>query len=169
MRLCEGLLIFVIKRFTMHKPLYIPTLAERGEDIPLLIDHFLIEQAKKENVEPIRFSTDALEYMKSLPWPGNVRQLQNVIEHCCVLSPSPLIPASLVKQALSESENKFQTLAQARQEFNRYYLNRVLRMVRGNITDAAHIAGCEKDEFKLMLAEHKINLLNFCQCTDFEV
>ena len=131
MRLCEGLLIFVIKRFTMHKPLYIPTLAERGEDIPLLIDHFLIEQAKKENVEPIRFSTDALEYMKSLPWPGNVRQLQNVIEHCCVLSPSPLIPASLVKQALSESENKFQTLAQARQEFNRYYLNRVLRMVRG--------------------------------------
>ncbi len=147
-------------------PLYMPTLAERGEDIPLLIDHFLIEQAKKENVEPIRFSPDALEYMKSLPWPGNVRQLQNVIEHCCVLSPSPLIPASLVKQALCESENKFQTLAQARQEFNRYYLNRVLRMVRGNITDAAHIAGCEKDEFKLMLAEHKINLLNFCQCTD---
>ena len=142
-------------------PLYMPSLAERHEDIPLLIEHFLIVQAKKENVESARFSPDALEYMMSLPWPGNVRQLQNVIEQCCVLSPSPLIPVSLVKQALRESKNKFQTLTKARYEFERYYLNRVLRMAEGNLIYAAHIAGCDRDKFEHLLAEHNINLLDF--------
>ncbi|MDM8569952.1 sigma 54-interacting transcriptional regulator, partial [Thiotrichales bacterium HSG1] len=60
-------------------PLYMPSLAERKEDIPLLIEHFLNIQAK--NLEEIsHFSPDALEYLMSLPWHGNVRQLENVIE-----------------------------------------------------------------------------------------
>ena len=143
-------------------PLYMPALTERREDIPLLINHFSVEYAKKENIELIRFSPDALEYIMSLPWPGNIRQLQNVIEQCCVLSPSPLIPVSLVKQALCEDDNKFQTLAQARYDFDRYYLNRILRMVEGDITKAAKIAGCEKNEFEYKLTEHNINLLTLC-------
>jgi two-component system response regulator GlrR len=142
-------------------PLYMPSLAERCEDIPLLIDHFLVMQAIKEGVEPSRFSPEALEYMMLHAWPGNVRQLQNVIEQCSVLSPSPLIPVSLVKQALHESDNKFQTLQKARYEFDAHYLNRVLGMVEGNITYAAHIAGCEREEFECLLAKHNINPLNF--------
>ena len=142
-------------------PLYVPSLTDRREDIPLLIEHFMVLQAEKENVELLRFSPDALEYMKSLSWPGNVRQLQNVIERCSVLSASPVIPMSLVKQALRESQNKFQTLEQARDEVDRNYLNRILRMVDGNLNDAIEIAGCKKEEFEHLLTKHNINFLSF--------
>lgn len=144
-------------------PLYMPSLAERREDISLLIDHFLNRQAEKENIEPARFSPEALKYMISKSWPGNIRQLQNVVERCSVLSPSPLIPVSLVKQALRESESKFQTLEEARNEFDRHYLNRVLSMVEGDVTYAAQVAGCEVNEFERLLSEHDINPLNFRQ------
>ncbi len=142
-------------------PIYMPSLAERCEDIPLLVEHFLAENAEKEGVAPLHFSPEALEYMMSARWQGNVRQLQNVIEQCSVLSTSPIIPLSLVKQALRESKNNFQTLEEARNEFDHHYLNRVLHMVDGNITQATHIAGCNRDEFEHLLAKHNISTLNF--------
>jgi len=139
-------------------PLYMPSLSERREDIPLLIEHFLIIQAKKENLPEIpRFAPEALEYLTSLPWYGNVRQLENVIEQCSVLSVSPIIPVSLVKEALRESENKFQTLVEARKEFDQYYLNRILHMVDGDIKHAANIAGYELNEFEHLLEQFNIN------------
>lgn len=140
-------------------PLYMPALKERREDIPLLIDHFLSKQA--EEGESHRFSPEAMEYLCALPWPGNVRQLQNVIEQCYVLSPSPIIPLSLVKQALQESENKFQTLAQARREFDRHYLHRVINMAAGDVEHAAQIADCSLEQFNQLLEKHQINPQRF--------
>jgi two-component system response regulator GlrR len=142
-------------------PLYMPALVERREDIPLLIDHFLAEQAKREGRELARFSPEALEYMISMPWPGNVRQLQNVVEQCTVLSASPVIPKSLVEQALCDHRNDFQTLEAARKEFDRHYLNRVLRMVEGDVTHAAQVAGCNEAELKQLIYEYDIDLLHF--------
>ncbi len=142
-------------------PLYMPSLAERREDIPLLIDHFLSLQAEREQTEVARFSPEALEYMIAMPWPGNVRQLQNLIEQCTVLSPSLVIPLSLAKQSLSGSENKFQTLEEARHEFEHHYLNRVLRMVEGDTSHAAHIAGCNETDFDQLLSEHDLNPVHF--------
>jgi two-component system response regulator GlrR len=99
--------------------------------------------------------------MVSLPWPGNVRQLQNVVEQCSVLSPSPMIPLSLIKQSLRESANKFQTLAQARKEFDRNYLLRVMNMVAGDEEQAASVAGCELTELADLLKAHNINPARF--------
>lgn len=141
-------------------PLYMPALKERGEDIPLLLDHFLNMHAEEDG-ETMRFSPEALDYLASLPWPGNVRQLQNVVEQCSVLSPSPIIPLSLVKQSLRESENKFQTLAQARKEFDRNYLLRVMNMVAGDEDQAASVAGCEAAELEELLKTHNINPARF--------
>ncbi|MFK5969220.1 MAG: sigma 54-interacting transcriptional regulator [Candidatus Marithrix sp.] len=143
-------------------PLNMPSLSERREDIPLLIEHFLNAQVKKENLtEMPRFSPEALEYMMLLPWHGNVRQLENVIEQCSVLSVSPIIPLSLVKEALSESENKLQTLAEARKEFDQYYLNRILHMVDGDVKHAASIAGYEVKKFEQLLEQFDINPIYF--------
>ncbi|MEN9849688.1 MAG: hypothetical protein RL368_2428 [Pseudomonadota bacterium] len=144
-------------------PLYMPSLSERREDIPLLIDHFLAEQGKQESTEPVRFSPEALAYMVSMPWPGNVRQLQNVVEQCSVLSSSPLIPLSLVKHALRDTVYKFQTLAQARDEFDKTYLQRVLRMVGGNLKNAAVIADCEAEHLNGLLNKHHLNPQDFCK------
>lgn len=143
-------------------PLSMPSLSERREDIPLLIGHFLKICAQKEGkTEALRFSPEALEHMLSLPWPGNVRQLQNVVEQCSVLSSSPLIPLFLVKQAVYGSEIKFQTLEEARHEFDHHYLSKVLRMVGGEITEAARIAGCSKEELEHLLTEHEMSLTTF--------
>jgi two-component system response regulator GlrR len=141
-------------------PLYMPSLKERAEDIPLLLEHFLNLHMEQEE-EPMRFSPEALDYLASLSWPGNVRQLQNVVEQCSVLSPSPIIPLSLVKQSLRESENKFQTLAQARKEFDKNYLLRVMNMVAGNEEQAANVAGCGMDELENLLKLHNINPARF--------
>ena len=142
-------------------PLYMPSLSERREDIPLLIDHFLAEQGRQEGTEPVRFSPEALAYMVSMPWPGNVRQLQNVVEQCSVLSSSPLIPLSLVKHALRDTVYKFQTLAQARDEFDKTYLQRVLRMVGGNLKNAATVADCEMDHLNSLLNKYHLNPQDF--------
>ena len=143
-------------------PLHMPPLSERREDIPLLIEHFLNVQVKKENLTELpRFAPEALEYMISLPWNGNVRQLENVIEQCSVLSISPIIPLSLIKEALRESENKFQTLVEARKEFDQYYLNRILHMVDGDVKHAASIAGYEIKKFEQLLEQFDINPIYF--------
>lgn len=142
-------------------PLYMPSLSERREDIPLLIDYFLTEQGRQEGTEPVRFSPEALAYMVSMPWAGNVRQLQNVVEQCSVLSSSPLIPLSLVKHALRDTVYKFQTLAQARDEFDKTYLQRVLRMVGGNLKNAATVADCEAIHLNELLNKHHLNPQDF--------
>jgi two-component system response regulator GlrR len=142
-------------------PLYMPALVERREDIPLLVNYFLTLQTQREDLIQARFSPEALEYMMSASWPGNVRQLQNVVEQCTVLSVSPVIPLSLVKQALQESETRLQTLEEARNEFDYHYLHWVLRLVEGDVSHAARIAGCEVGEFERLLASYEINPLDF--------
>jgi two-component system, NtrC family, response regulator GlrR len=147
-------------------PLYMPALKERREDIPLLLDYFLNLHSETEFSETMRFSPEALDYLVSLSWPGNVRQLQNLVEQCSVLSPAQIIPLSLVKQSLRESANKFQTLAQARNEFDRNYLLRVMNMVAGDEQQAAQVSGCSVTELQQLLKQHEINPAKFRKITD---
>ncbi|MEE9219606.1 MAG: sigma-54 dependent transcriptional regulator [Acidobacteriota bacterium] len=64
----------------------LPALRERNEDIPLLVRHFLDKFSRKFGSSPLRFSPDALRRLRAYPWPGNVRQLEHVIERCVALS-----------------------------------------------------------------------------------
>lgn len=142
-------------------PLFMPPLKDRDNDIVLLIDYFLTIQSKKEGIEATRFSPESLEYLKSLAWPGNVRQLQNVIEQCSVLSASPVIPEILVQRALRETEKQLPTLIEARNESDYIYINRLLRMFEGDIIESAKVAGCEITEFEDLLNQHKIDPKKF--------
>ena len=74
----------------------LPTLAERREDIPLLVRKKLEELAAIRGDKPKIFSPRAIEYLISTDWPGNVRQLFNTVEHCAALSPGPVINPKLV-------------------------------------------------------------------------
>lgn len=150
-------------------PLFMPALKDRPTDIPLLIDHFLTLQSQKEGIEAARFSPEALEYMKSLAWPGNVRQLQNVIEQCSVLSASPVIPEVLVKRALRETEKQLPTLLEARNESDYHYINRLLRMFGGDIIESAKVAGCELSEFENLINKHNIDPNKFNKSLEEEL
>jgi two-component system, NtrC family, nitrogen regulation response regulator NtrX len=77
-------------------PIYVPPLAERRDDIPLLADKFLGDVAEEYGDQPKTFSPEAMEYMKNLPWTGNVRELRNVVERLVIMCDS-LISVDEVK------------------------------------------------------------------------
>jgi two-component system response regulator GlrR len=127
-------------------PLYMPSLAERREDIPLLLDYFLERLANRRNEKKKRFAPAALEYMIGAPWPGNVRQLMNVVELCATLTKTDIIPLSMAKRALRDEPGQFQTLKDAKQAFERGYLISMLRITDGHVSNAARIAGRNRTE-----------------------
>jgi two-component system response regulator GlrR len=143
-------------------PLHVPSLAERREDIPQLVEHRLEELAEKQGIRKC-FAPDAMEYMVEAPWPGNIRQLFNIVEQCTVLSITEIIPLSLVQRALKNRVDDIPTLEEARQAFEREYLIRVLKVANGNITNAARIAGRNRTEFYKLLHRHTLDPAMFRQ------
>jgi two-component system response regulator GlrR len=135
-------------------PLRLPPLRERREDIPLLIEHFLGVLAQRSARARKRFAPDALDYLIAARWPGNIRQLQNVVEQCVVLCTADLIPINLAQSALRDQPGEILPLDEARLGFDRRYLISVLRATAGNVTAAARMAGRNRTEFYKLLAKH---------------
>jgi len=142
-------------------PLHMPSLRERREDIPLLADHFLRRVAERTRRPVKRFAPDALRYLTGADLPGNVRQLQNLVEQCSVLSPSDIIPLTLTAQALREKPAQIPTLDEAKQVFERRYLIGILRAAAGNVTTAASMAGRNRTEFYKLLGRHNLDPTRF--------
>ena len=136
--------------------LYIPALAERREDIPLLANHFLARLAERYRRQRLAFSPEAMQLLVSAPWPGNVRQLLNVIEQAVALAPTEVIPESLVRQALDAGDTALTPLDEARKAFERDYLVRILKITGGNVTKAARLAGRNRTEFYRLLERHSL-------------
>ncbi|MBW8829645.1 MAG: sigma 54-interacting transcriptional regulator [Burkholderiales bacterium] len=134
--------------------LTLPTLAERREDIPLLANHFLGKLACKYDKKLNGFAPDALKALTTASWPGNVRQLYNVVEQVSALATTPLIPLALVQRALRIPSVEILTLAQARQRFERDYLVGLLKLSDGNVSDAARLADRNRTEFYRLLQKH---------------
>ncbi|SFN11677.1 two-component system, NtrC family, response regulator GlrR [Izhakiella capsodis] len=141
--------------------LRLPTLRERAEDIPLLAAHLLKQSAKRHKPFVSSFSTDAMRRLIAGNWPGNVRQLVNVIEQCVALSSAPVIGERLVEQALEGEITVLPTFAQARNQFELNYLRKLLQMTKGNVTHAARLAGRNRTEFYKLLARHELDAAEF--------
>ena len=142
-------------------PLDIPNLADRQDDIPILAEHFLSNFSKKHHQDKKKFSPDAIKYLVSMPWPGNVRQLINVIDLCATLSKNKNIPLSLVKTAVHDDPVHMQTLKEAKQAFERGYLLSVLRITHGHVANAAKMAGRNRTEFYKLLNQYNIEPASF--------
>ena len=136
--------------------LHLPPLSDRREDIPLLANHFLQRLAGKYGKRLSGFAPEALKALATAPWPGNVRQLFNVVEQVCALSTSPLIPLALVQRALRVPTVEVQTYAQAKQRFERDYLVGLLKLTDGNVADAARLADRNRTEFYRLLQKHEL-------------
>jgi two-component system, NtrC family, response regulator GlrR len=136
--------------------LYIPTLAERREDIPLLANHFLTRLAERYRKSRLALAPEAMQLLVSAQWPGNVRQLLNVIEQSVALAPTEVIPESLVRQALDAGDTTLTPLDEARRAFERDYLVRILKITGGNVTKAARLAGRNRTEFYRLLERHSL-------------
>ena len=136
--------------------LELPPLIERREDIPLLAQHFLQYSAQHTNLDINGFSQEAMEVLIAAPWPGNIRQLQNVVEQSVALSRENIIVASLVKNALRDDSSSLPSFAQAKDEFERDYLAKLLKLTAGNVSQAAKIAKRNRTEFYKLLNRHHL-------------
>jgi two-component system response regulator GlrR len=141
--------------------LSLPPLEERREDIALLANHFLKTIAARYPKRLTGFAPDALEVLSLAHWPGNVRQLYNVVEQVCALSTAPLIPASLVQRALRVPTLDLLRYAEAKQKFERDYLVRLLKLTDGNVSDAARLADRNRTEFYRLLQKNGLDPRRF--------
>jgi two-component system response regulator GlrR len=144
--------------------LRLPTLAARREDIPLLAEHFL-EKFKDDGVAR-GFSPGAMERLVAASWPGNVRQLANVVQHCIVFCRSALIPESLVQRALEGKMERHASFIEARDRFEFEYLSKLLTATGGNVSQAARLAGRNRTEFYKLLKKHALDPAHFRQDID---
>lgn len=137
--------------------LHIPSLAERVEDIPLLANHFLRTTGAHKMGNVTSFAPASIEVMIAAPWPGNVRQLENVVQRTAALSTTPVIPESLVREALTVEDQYLPSLSQARQQFEHDYLVKVMRLTSGSVAEAALLAQRNRTDFYKLLKRQNIN------------
>ncbi|MCH8079484.1 MAG: sigma-54-dependent Fis family transcriptional regulator [Proteobacteria bacterium] len=137
-------------------PLAMPKLSERREDIPLLAVHFLEQHAQANNKKKKHLSPESLDYLMEAEWPGNIRQLNNVIELCATLGKTETIALSLIKMGCQDRSKQMKTLKEAKLEFEKNYLISILKMSAGHVTNAAKTAGRNRTEFYKLLNLHNI-------------
>lgn len=137
--------------------LTLPPLRARREDIPLLAQHFLATLAARYQRRIHGFAPDALDMLAAADWPGNIRQLHNVLEQCVALCPTSTIPAALVARALRDKPAEIQPLAEARAAFERDYLVSLLKLTRGQASEVARLAGRNRTEVYRLLQRHGLD------------
>jgi len=136
--------------------LRLPPLAERREDIPVLATHFLRRLAERYRKPQPTLAPEAMALLIAAPWPGNVRQLLNLLEQAIALTTTAVIPASVVQTALREDASALAPFEEARRSFERDYLVRLLKITGGNVTQAAQMAKRNRTEFYKLLQRHKL-------------
>ncbi|MBA4047757.1 MAG: sigma-54-dependent Fis family transcriptional regulator [Sphingomonas sp.] len=139
-------------------PVAIPGLAERREDIPALVEHFVAHYAAQRRVPTPEVAPDAMVALQSYNWPGNVRQLRNVVERTVILAPGDrigrididLLPADVMGHQREFGGPSVTTaimgapLREAREYFEREYLRVQIRRFSGNISRTAAFIGMER-------------------------
>ncbi|MEQ9562896.1 MAG: sigma 54-interacting transcriptional regulator [Woeseiaceae bacterium] len=135
----------------------IPVLDERREDIPLLVSHFLQQIAREAGQERKVYAPEAVELLVTAEWPGNIRQLYNIVRQNVALSRSPVISGELVQSSLGEHGGKLASFSEARDEFTRNYLSQILQITMGNVSQAARLAKRNRTDFYKLLSRHELN------------
>ncbi|MCP3733621.1 sigma-54 dependent transcriptional regulator [Sphingomonas sp. RP10(2022)] len=138
-------------------PVVLPALAERREDIPALVEHFMAHYAADRRVPTPEIAADAMVALQSYDWPGNVRQLRNVVERTIILAPGDrigridldLLPAEVLGDQGDLGSGgggaiMGAPLREARETFEREYLRVQIRRFSGNISRTASFIGMER-------------------------
>jgi two-component system, NtrC family, nitrogen regulation response regulator NtrX len=139
-------------------PIRVPPLAERRADIPMLAEYFMARAADASGLPPRRLGQDAIALMQSSDWPGNVRQLRNVLEWLLIMAPGDSkqeirvehLPPEFVEAATASlkpatnGELMVLPIREARENFERAYLQAQLERFSGNISRTASFVGMER-------------------------
>jgi len=149
-----------------------PPLRDRKEDIPLLTNHFLAQACTRLKHEPAEISDEAMELLIRYDYPGNVRELENIIDRTVILATDSLIGPNLIMinqrnpgpvvTDSNQGRNWLElTLPDAHSVMEKTYLERVLTRSKGNISEAARTAGIDRKNFRQKLQKHEISAATF--------
>lgn len=136
-------------------PITVPSLADRRDDIPMLVEHFVDHFHKTQGFVARKFQDDALALLQTMTWPGNVRQLKNVVERILILTEGSrdITAEDIPSERQGTTDDAAGTLSsawaamplrEAREEFEREYLLTQINRFGGNISKTAHFVGMER-------------------------
>ncbi|WP_219893091.1 sigma-54-dependent transcriptional regulator [Aquisediminimonas profunda] len=153
-------------------PVHIPALAERREDIPVLAEHFIARFAAERRLKMPAFAPDAIAALQAYDWPGNVRQLRNIIERTVILAPNDrigrvdvdMLPQEILGEGGAVTHGAANAmmgapLREARETFEREYLRVQIRRFSGNISRTATFIGMERSAL-----HRKLKILGMVDC-----
>lgn len=156
-------------------PIKLPPLRERMDDIPILAGHFVKKYCEKNGRQPMDLSAQALAALMRYPFPGNVRELENIIERAVIMETGKTIRRIELTAAGSASLNAFslpplsdiepfrKMKADCIERFEREYITRLLKMYGGSITKSAKHAGMNIKNFHEKMARYGIKKEDFKQ------
>ncbi len=135
-------------------PLHVPALRERPEDVPLLVEHFVVQLARELGRRPRQLERPALERLQGYAWPGNVRELRNLVERLMIMAPGETIGLRDLPPAVRgdgaetadrpESLWEAASLREARDAFEKQLIERKLAALGGNVSKTAQALGLER-------------------------
>ena len=144
-------------------PITVPPLRDRRDDIPLLVEHFIRKYAREFNRDVRGVSAGALEILMRYDWPGNVREMENIVQRSVVLAGGPVLqlrdlPLDLAMPETGPrlAEDTGLPLRDAREQFERQYVLRVLERVGWNQSRAARLLGLHRNTLLAKLAAWRI-------------
>jgi len=141
-------------------PIHSPSLKERKSDIPILVDHFLREYVRVNNLNAKFVSPTVIEKLKELNWPGNIRELKNVVERMAILSGQTLDERYVPKVEFNlkvENNREFLPLKEHRNNLERSYIILALIKTDGNISEAANLLDVERTYLHKKIQHYKIS------------
>lgn len=145
-------------------PIRMPPLRDRKEDIPLLVEHFLVKYAIKMNKSIKSITPQALQKIMIYSWPGNVRELENIIECAAVMVRDDMITEEMIVLPTHKmEESAFRSFKESKQDFERSYLVELMKISRGNVSQAAKIAGKYRADLYALLEKYNLSPLEFRQ------
>ncbi|TMA09788.1 MAG: sigma-54-dependent Fis family transcriptional regulator [Deltaproteobacteria bacterium] len=147
--------------------LQLPSLRERREDIPLLMDHFLRLKAEEHSLPPRRVAPEVVDFFMSYPWPGNVRELENLVERLTILSPHETIMLQDLPEGVRTQDHTStlkdevlkgsRPLSEAVDEFEREVIVKALEKTGFNQTKAASLLGTSRRILRYRMEKLKIS------------
>lgn len=141
-------------------PLHLPPLAERREDIPLLANHFLRKLAKRLDKTLLGFSSDAMELLKRYDYPGNVRELENIVERCAAFATAEVISREDLPSDIKEidvfSFHKQAHPFRSLEDLEKEYIHWVMEKVGRNKSQVARILGIDRVSLYRKLKKYEI-------------
>ena len=142
-------------------PIKLPTLNERKEDIPILSRHFLKKYSEEMGKKVTAFSPDAMQKLISYPWPGNIRELENTIECAMAMAKRNIITEDLILQTQNINPESLKSFKDAKENFEKNYLIQLFELTKGNVSQAAQLAGKYRADVYELIKKYNIKLDDF--------